>query len=688
MRRNALTLLVLTLALSPIAGAREVDTLAAKSMAQSLLSSRGDKSEVHDITPAAWEGFLYLYTTGDKSFVLLPADDAVKPILAYSTGSTFPTDSLPSQVQVLVQSYIDMVAYARQHNFPQHPAWKQSASPKDGTGVAPLLTCTWNQYYPYNALCPPSPTWDNALSVTGCVATAMAQVMHYWQWPETGWGQHEYDEVWTRFFSDGSYLLDTTRVSEQFDTVHYQWDLMPDALDSSSSAAEIYAVARLMMGCGVATETHYSPESSGAQVWSPAAPSAGQALRTHFRYHPTLHCVSRTHYTDSEWLDLMQDEIDAARPILYSAGGHALVADGYDGDGRLHFNLGWGGLYNGFYTVDSLCLASGLPSHVPHEAIIGIRPNTEEVDTAVIQVVASDTLAGYCAGSGEYPYGQLVSLTAHTAEGYRFDGWTSGLFDNPRHLPATIHFSDTALIHSIAADTIFYCTPMEDYNWDWDQDTIGTITRWGIRIPASSLQEERAVYAVEFYKGSLPIGAVKLYVHSGTMPPDDATCSNQRSYSIRANAVGWVTLALDSAVVIDTASDLWVVFGDENGIDNYQYGRSTYGGNSDGCWYRNETGWHTLDSIGLWSTWQIRVLTSPYSAPVGIANTVEEPVRIHVTDGRITVTGAAGETVQIFDIIGRQIQTFYESCNQALPAGIYMVKVGTRPAQKIVVIRN
>ena len=308
---------------------------------------------------------------------------------------------------------------------------------------------------------------------------------------------------------------------------------------------------------------------------STTEPSAEQALLTHFRYYPTLHCVSRSQYTDSEWLDLMQSELDAARPILYSAGGHALVDDGYDGDRRLHFNLGWGGQCNGFYTIDDLCLASGLSPYTPHEAIIGIRPNTDNVDTAIVQGVASDTLGGYCTGNGEYPYGQLVSLMAHTAEGYRFDGWTSGHLDNPRHFPATIHFSDTALIHSIASDTLYYCTPIEDNNWD--HNTVGTITRLGIRIPSNSLHGERAVYAVQFYKNLPSFRIMNLYIHSGATPPEEDSSSFRHTFLAPRYAVGWITLNLDSSVVIDTTADLWIVFEDENGIIEDLYGHTTYG---------------------------------------------------------------------------------------------------------------
>ena len=629
-RTVIITMLVLLMTLYHMAEARNVDTVAAKALAERFLSAKGVRSELQNITPVKWEGKLYLYANG-QGYVLMSADDAVRPILAYSANGTFPTDNIPPQVQALVQPYADIVEKARQNNLPQHPEWKKLLSdnaiqPKPRTSVSPLVTARWGQRYYYNTLCPNDPNWDQPC-ITGCVATAMAQIMHYWQWPEHGWGQHEY--VWCLNY------VPVETLSEQFDTVYYQWNQMPDVYDSLSTDAEIYAVSRLMYDCGVAVNMNYSFFVSGALMWvnnAPWSPSAGQALRIHFRYHPMLQHVKRDYYTDSEWLDLMKAELDAGRPILYAAyaaagaslGGHAFVADGYDEDERLHFNFGFDGECDGFFAIDSICLPPDIHYAFMHEAIIGIQPNTEECDPAIIQAVAEDSLVGYCTGGGQYAYADSVSLTAHVAEGYRFDGWANGMYDNPQYFPATICLSDTARIRRIDSDTLYYNTPLVMVGADvWG--IIATFTRWGIRIPASSLHGERRLWAVQYYKGYRVEDAVRLNVISGSHP-DEGTLLYEHTYAIPEEPLGWTNLAIDPPVAIDTTADLWIVFTLDNGIFNTaQYRMSSYSGNPDGGWFYNQDGWNTLDNVGLWSTWMIRAITSPVdSIGTGVQNFIGE----------------------------------------------------------------
>ena len=626
-------MLMLVMAVSPMAKAQNVDAQMARNIAESFLSAKGAKTELHNATPAAWEGKLYLYANG-QGYVLMPANDAVRPILAYSTNGTFPTDNIPPQVQALVQPYADIVEKARQNNLPQHSEWKKLLSdnaiqPKPRTSVSPLVTARWGQGYYYNTLCPNDPNW-NQPCITGCVATAMAQIMHYWQWPEHGWGQHEY--VWCLNY------VPVETLSEQFDTVYYQWNQMPDVYDSLSTDTEIYAVSRLMYDCGVAVNMNYSFFVSGAPMWvnnAPWAPSAGQALRTHFRYHPMLRYVSRDFYTDFEWIDLMKAEFDASRPVLYGAadaslGAHAFVADGYDEDERLHFNFGWDGYYDGYFAIDSVCPTPDIHFAFMHCALIGIQPNTEECDPAIIQAVAEDSLVGHCTGGGQYAYADSVSLTAHVAEGYRFDGWANGMYDNPQYFPATICLSDTARIRRIDSDTLYYNTPLVMMGADvWG--IIATFTRWGIRIPASSLHGERRLQAVQYYKGYRLEDAVRLNVISGRHP-DEGTSLYEHTYAIPAEPLGWTNFAINAPVAIDTTADLWIVFTLDNGIFNTaQYRMSSYSGNPDGGWFCNQDGWNTLDNVGLWSTWMIRAITSSVdSIGTGVQNFTEEDEGIFV----------------------------------------------------------
>lgn len=690
-----IALSVLITAITPKTTAKNVDSLLARNTAEAFFASKGVRSGLYDITPAEWKGTLFLYATGQKGYVLLPADDAVRPILAYSTEATFPTENIPPHVQALIQSYSDIVEYARQRHLPLHPSWEKVMSgtefrPKSRAGVGPLVTTTWGQNYPYNTLCPLDSAWTIPLTcVTGCTATAMAQIMHYWRWPDIGWGQHEY--LWTDI-----YLHPLGTLSEQFDTVHYQWDLMPDALDTLSSEAEIYAVSRLMYDCGVAVNMHYSGSGSSARIWNetfPSSPSAGQALRTFFRYRPTLHHVSRSNYTDSEWLDLMLSELDAGRPVLYagwptSGNGHAFVADGYDEDRRLHFNFGWKGKCDGFYAIDSLYLSSNSEYTCNHKALIGIRPNFEECDPAVIQAIAENPFAGYCTGGGEYAYGDSVSLVAHTHEGYRFDGWTIGINDineNPHYLPATICLSDTARIRRIDSDTLYHYTPMDNPSWDDSKAPVRDITRWGIRIPASCLHGRRIISSVQLYK-TYPVydDNIRLNIYSGNFP-DDGSPLYEHIYHIPYEFEGWFTLAIDDSIVIDSNSDLWIILTTYSSMFNWQlHGRSTYSGNSDGCWFYMPDGWHTLDSVGIWATWKIRTILSPYTDTVVVGDVPS--VYPNPTSGKATIS--CTDTLisaYLTDMLGRsedvrlvpQDQCFYSIDLSTYPNTTYLLTLVT-----------
>ena len=674
-------------ALSFMAEARDVDTLQARNVAEAFLSARGLRTELHNATPAAWEGRLLLYAAEGRGFVLLAADDAVRPVLAWSAVSPFPTDDLPTQVQTILRQYSAAVEYARRHGLPQHPEWKRLTSGMDmpsKTTVGPLMSTAWGQSYPYNTLCPYDPCWTpSPRSVTGCVATAMAQIMRYWQWPDRGWGQHTYECYTNRMEPVGT-------VSEQFDTVHYQWPLMPDVLDTSSSDAQVYAVSRLMYDCGVAVDMSYSFTESGALVgseWNPTSPSAQHALGLYFRYHPQMRFVNRGNYTDAEWQAMMQAEFDASRPVLYSAGLHAFVADGYDSDGRLHFNLGWNGEYNGFYAVDSLCAATGLYALIVHAALIGIRPGAAESDSATVNAVVADTLTGHCTGGGRFAYASGVYLTAHAAEGYRFDGWTSGSCDNPQFLRATVDLTDTARLCPLAPDTLFYCTPQVKNSW-----SAVDVDRWGIRLPASCLHGRRELHAVQCNKGNSVDATVRVSVYNGSHP-DDGSPLYEHTYVLPANSAGWVTLPLATPVVLDTSSDLWIVFDVPGGqFDWTLFRRSTYGGTPDGSWFCNTTGWHTLDIAGVGATWMIRALTRPASDSTGIAlpqpdspritvypNPFGQSVKIHVEGGRLR------ETAVLTDLAGRSEEVRLTAMGSdrytldldAYPQGTYLLTLTT-----------
>ncbi len=202
------------------------------------------------------------------------------------------------------------------------------------TTVGPLLTNVWHQGHPYNADCPPG-------NPVGCVATAMSQIMHYWQCPPSGEGSHGY--TW---YPEGG---TPTYLSADFSD-SYEWDLMPDEFVWPYTDEMIDAVAELSFEIGVSVEMDYEPEGSGA-YFHDIAP----ALQNHFRFNSGMIRRWRSSTSATTWFNYyLKPEIDAGQPVIYGITLHALVCDGWRdaGGNQYHMNYGWGGSQNGWYAVD------------------------------------------------------------------------------------------------------------------------------------------------------------------------------------------------------------------------------------------------------------------------------------------------------------------------------------------------
>ena len=331
---------------------------------------------------AAVPAFYVFDTAPAAGFVLVAADDQVMPVLGYSDQSAFVTKNMAPQVAKWLEGYRAAIREVVETHTPATPdiraAWQQLKSGAPATAgrgagttvVNPLVATRWNQHPFYNDLCP----YDNAgggRSVTGCVATATAQVMKFWNYPATGAGFHSYNTA-----SFGT-------LSANFGTTTYQWASMPNSVNSANTA-----VATLMSNVGIGVDMSYSANSSGA--WVVSANSSGTAncaeyaLRTYFGYRSTMQGIRRVNYSDAQWLTMMKAELDAGRPIVYdgfgTGGGHCFVADGYDANNFLHFNWGWGGQADGYFVLNALnpgSLGAGGGAggyNSGQEAIIGIQP--------------------------------------------------------------------------------------------------------------------------------------------------------------------------------------------------------------------------------------------------------------------------------------------------------------------------
>lgn len=317
-----------------------------------------------------------------KGFVIVSAEDNAQPILGYSTKGHFHTNfnniGLSDWMTTAAAKISDIV---QRQILPDANITSQWSAYKTGAAlpssrsstVAPLLTTTWNQYPYYNALCPyNSADADNA--VTGCVATAMAQIMKFWNFPAQGTGSYSYDDV-PPYFS-----YNYGEQSFNFGATTFQWNNMPNAVAGPSNDT---AVATLMYACGVAVAMDYGDiyqGGSGAYVMGPA-PSAQAAYSTYFSYNAsTMQGLSQSSYTSAQWTTLLENELLAGRPIQYegfdpSAGGHTWVCDGFDASGLFDMNWGWGGYDDGYYNISSLSV-DGYDFSSDDGALIGIEPGS------------------------------------------------------------------------------------------------------------------------------------------------------------------------------------------------------------------------------------------------------------------------------------------------------------------------
>lgn len=669
MKRLYIISLLLSLALGAAAG--PVDSAVLYRAAERVLGR-----PVSDATPREWNECRLFCGADGVGFVLLSADDCAQPLLAYSHNGVFPTDrdAMPPHVASWLDGYRARLALARERRQDASAAWRAllaGPDPKSGDTVAPLLTTRWNQLPPYNALCPRHPD-DTLHALTGCVPTAVAQVMKYWNHPATGWGTYSYTNT-----GRGT---DYGPLSVTFDTANYAWHLMPDTLTPASDSASIRAVAQLMFHIGVAIGTHFGTNGSGAQL-SDRDPSAETALKNHFRYSPLLHSVDRRNYTDAQWDSLLRFELARRRPVLYSAyspamSGHCIVLDGVDSRGLYHVNWGWGGIYNGFFSISDLSVANrSYPLN--HTALIGVEPiASSSTSQATVVLRPADAAHGSVEGSGIYALSSdTVTLLAHAAPGYRFLRWASGSHANPVTFLLHGDIVDTALFVPVQPPVVSYCT--DDWRSAWRSSDGETV--WALRIDPLELPSQAKISAVQFCTYSSAF--INIKVLSG---PDPATADELAAtdrYLNGDSARHWVTVPLPTPTDFDPAVPLWIVLSSTS--SEYPASYSHYGGRPDGTWYRTSGGWVQYSTQGRPYSWMIRAL---FSQPQGIADGPEATpdVRWSVSGRTIRLVNPQRLQVDLHDLLGRRLASSARSFTVPCP-GVYVLSAGGRALGRVVV---
>lgn len=309
-----------------------------------------------------------------SGYLIVSADDTATPLLGYADSGSFDTDNMPPQLEWWLSEYASQIDYASANGIKTTRA--AIANKKE---IAPLVETKWNQGTPYNNLCP---SVNNVKCPSGCVATAMAQVMKFWNYPEVGTGR-----VTATLPSGGTGEGVINLAQKPFD-----WNNMIDSYSGYNYTNEQEnAVATLMQAAGYAAKMNYAPGGSGA-----LSINAAISLSKNFKYNPNIQYLQRLYFNAAEWNEIVYNELAAGRPILYggqsTSVGHEFVCDGYDGNGYFHFNWGWGGMSDGYFILDALNPNSvgtgggaGGGYNSRQDIIIGIQPSSVETDVYLTQ---------------------------------------------------------------------------------------------------------------------------------------------------------------------------------------------------------------------------------------------------------------------------------------------------------------
>ena len=662
--------------------ANPVDIGRARQVAMTFLNNNGARtSGLTDVSAIAGFSNMYVFTT-ENSFVLMAADDRVQPILGYSLTGGFDIENMPANKRAWIQGYNDGIRYAVENQLRASSEvaqqWRDLAegNPIAGraiTVVAPLIQTQWDQVSPYNMLCPSN-------SVTGCVATAMAQVMKYWNYPEHGIGWHSYTHpVYGELSAD-------------FQSTTYDWDNMLNTYNGSSTNAQRLAVATLMYHCGVSVDMNYSPNSSGA-----GSEIVAEALKTYFNYSSDAVFHDRSEYQDNIWINMLKADLNLNRPVWYcgmgSGGGHAFVLDGYNNSNYFHINWGWGGYCDEYYTIDNLNPGPGGTGS-------GSNGIYNDAQGAVFGIHPSDCSANAPSNLTYSQSGRNVTLSWTSASGatsyniYRdnvcIGNVTSTSYSDTAPFGSSIYYVRSvdsqgrlSLSSNAVTVTVNYQIPMVDDlaatvsgnnvnlswtapEWCYPQTPSATISYgdgsvyyswtyvyYAHRYLASDMAQyaNKSVYKIGTYIQYPGTYTVYIYTNSTSNNQPSANSLAATKTLDFSGSAGWQDIILDNPVFISGTNDLWVVMKQENTGQSFpapSFNLSSY--NANACYG------------GSYSPTSLSSISSDYK--------ISWFIRAYVTDGTYTYNVYRNGS----SIASNVSNTTYSDNNLAAGAYNYYVK--------------
>lgn len=337
----------------------------------------------------------YAFNIDGGGFIIIAGEDRASTVLGYSDKGHLDFKNLPSNLKALLDGYKSEIEFLQIYKGDDLVTVTPTLNAT--SGVEPLIKTTWGQEMPYYLQCPIE---NGEYCVVGCVATAMAQVMYYWKFPTSSDAISGYGGGWWGGITVPALPATTFDYSLMLPSYcHWDWD-NSELIQDTYTTEQAQEVAKLSRYCGQAVEMDYSPEGSGAYTWDQLA-----AMKN-FGYSNNAQLKSKSGNT-TEWESMIRTELEAGRPILYSAsdpsaGGHAFICDGYNSSNYYHFNYGWYGTCDGWYLTTALNMihrdGEELHFNSSHQMLTGVEPptycllNVEAVDANSELLVLGENL--------------------------------------------------------------------------------------------------------------------------------------------------------------------------------------------------------------------------------------------------------------------------------------------------------
>lgn len=388
-------------------------------------------------TPAMNQSFYVVNDEANNRFVIVSSDNRMYDILGYSDYGTFDADSLP-------QGLIDMLyGYNIQYDYLLKNAsstYNYKSKRRASKVVDPLIKTQWNQRSPYNDLCPEEKVLGviDMKAVTGCVATAMAQVMNFHQYPAQGQGYTSYT------------TSSNIHQSQDFSSLFFDWQNMSDVYDDISTEVQKKAVAELMHACGVSVHMDYSWLESSAYSQDMA-----YALINYFKYNPNIKYYERRYFSKEDWDNIIQEDLINGRPVLYSGMGegknddgttykygHQFVLDGCNSEGMYHFNFGWGGKYDGFFELTAINPKEDSDYTLDQAMVCNVATQTigKHEDIFFATAVLYDKLQINVGGSTTATFDPHCAVVESNSYGTKFNGeFGIGVFDMNKNFVKSLY---------------------------------------------------------------------------------------------------------------------------------------------------------------------------------------------------------------------------------------------------------